>query len=195
MAGEPQTLVIGNLTEDATINFTASGRQVANVNIANNPRYFNKQTNQWEEGETWFVRGSIWNDYAANVVESLRKGMQVMAWGRLVNRSFEDKQGNQRSSVEMQIDEIGPTLRFATAQVNKSGAGGGQGGGGWNNQPPQGGPAQGGQQSAPAGQQGQWGQGPGQGNSAPQNPGQGNGPWGGQPGGGWDQGQDSPPPF
>ena len=117
MAGEPQTLVIGNLTEDATINFTASGRQVANVNIANNPRYFNKQTNQWEEGETWFVRGSIWGDYAANVVESLRKGMQVMAWGRLVNRSFEDRQGNQRSSVEMQIDEVGPTLRFATAQV------------------------------------------------------------------------------
>ena len=190
MAGEPQTLVIGNLTEDATINFTASGRQVANVNIANNPRYFNKQTNQWEEGETWFVRGSIWNDYAANVVESLRKGMQVMAWGRLVNRSFEDKQGNQRSSVEMQIDEIGPTLRFATAQVNKSG--GGQGGG-WEGQPQN--QAQGQPQSAPAGQQGQWGQGPGQGNSAPQNPGQGNGPWVGQPGGGWDQGQDSPPPF
>ena len=193
MAGEPQTLVIGNLTEDATINFTASGRQVANVNIANNPRYFNKQTNQWEEGETWFVRGSIWNDYAANVVESLRKGMQVMAWGRLVNRSFEDKQGNQRSSVEMQIDEIGPTLRFATAQVNKSGGDGGQGGGGWGGQPQN--QAQGQPQSAPAGQQGQWGQGPGQGASAPQNPGQGNGPWGGQPGGGWDQGQDSPPPF
>lgn len=117
MAGEPQTLVIGNLTEDATLNYTASGRAVANLNIANNPRYFNKQTNQWEEGETWFVRGSIWGDYAANVVESLRKGMQVMAWGRLVNRSFEDRQGNQRSSVEMQIDEVGPTLRFATAQV------------------------------------------------------------------------------
>ena len=155
MAGEPQTLVIGNLTEDATLNYTASGRAVANLNIANNPRYFNKQTNQWEEGETWFVRGSIWGDYAANVVESLRKGMQVMAWGRLVNRSFEDRQGNQRSSVEMQIDEVGPTLRFATAQVNRAP----KQGGGFGGQPAANPPAAWGDQSQQSSQSAQnaWG--------------------------------------
>lgn len=182
MANEPIITVVGNLAGDPELHFTQAGHAVANFTIAQTPRNFDRQTNQWVDDETLWVRCSVWREAAENVAESLTKGMRVIAHGRLKARSFEDKQGNQRTNWELEVDEVGPSLRWTSAQVAPSG----RNAGGWDNQ--QGG---GGWGAAPQNQ----GQGPGQGASAPQNPGQGNGPWGGQPGGGWDQGQDSPPPF
>ena len=202
MANEPIITVVGNLAGDPELRFTQAGHAVANFTIAQTPRNFDRDSNQWVDDETLWVRASVWREAAENVAESLTKGMRVMAYGKLKARSFETKDGQQRTNWELEVEEVGPSLRWTSAQVAPSGKN--AGGGGWNNQAQQGGGGWGGQsqnqaqgqpQSAPAGQQGQWGQGPGQGNSAPQNPGQGNGPWGGQPGGGWDQGQDSPPPF
>lgn len=117
---EASVTITGNLTEDATLRFTPSGAAVANVSIASTPRSYDKSTQQWIDGETLYMRGSIWKDAAENVAESLTKGTRVIAVGRLKQRSFESK-GEKRTVVEMDIEEIGPSLRYATAKVSKAG--------------------------------------------------------------------------
>jgi single-strand DNA-binding protein len=125
--------VIGNLTGDPELRFTPSGAAVANFTVASTPRTFDRQSNEWKDGETLFMRCSIWREAAENVAESLTKGTRVIAQGRLVQRSYETREGEKRTVVELQVDEIGPSLRYATAKVTRaqrSGGGGGFGGGG-----------------------------------------------------------------
>ncbi|GAB3158381.1 single-stranded DNA-binding protein [Myceligenerans halotolerans] len=133
MAGETVITVVGNLTGDPELRFTPSGAAVANFTIASTPRIFDRQSNEWKDGETLFMRCSLWREAAENVAESLTKGMRVIAQGRLVQRSYETREGEKRTVVELQVDEIGPSLRRATAKVTRaqrSGGGGGFGGGG-----------------------------------------------------------------
>lgn len=134
MAGETPITVIGNLTADPELRFTPSGAAVANFTVASTPRTFDRQTNEWKDAETLFMRCSVWREAAENVAESLTRGTRVVVTGRLVSRSWEDKEtGQKRSVMEMQVDEVGPSLRYATAKVTKTqrGGGGGQGGGSW----------------------------------------------------------------
>lgn len=119
MANDTQITVVGNLTADPELRFTQSGVAVANFTIASTPRTFDKQANEWRDGEALFLRSTIWRDAAENVAESLEKGSRVIAQGRLVQRSYTDKDGNQRTSIELQVDEIGPSLRYATASPSK----------------------------------------------------------------------------
>ena len=126
MSGEPTITIIGNLAADPELRYTQSGKPVANITIASTPRTYNKQTSQYEDGTTLWVRGSLWDGYAENAAETLRKGMQVIAQGELTQRDWTDKDGNKRSSIEMRIREIGPTLRFGTAQVQRKTGGGGR---------------------------------------------------------------------
>ena len=199
MAGDTVITIIGNLTADPELRFTPSGAAVANFTVASTPRQFDRQSNEWKDGETLFMRCSVWRHAAENVAESCQRGMRVIVSGRLKSRSYETKEGEKRTVVEMDVDEIGPSLRSATAKVNKTqrgGAGGGgfgggqggQGGGGW------GAPAGGGQAgqaedpwatggSTPAGQ-GAGGQGGSSGGWGQPAGGQPSAPQGGQ-GGGW----------
>ena len=118
MAGEPIITIIGNLTADPELLYVSSGTPVASFTVASTPRNLNKQTSQWEDGEPMFVRCSVWREYGENVAESLTKGMRVVVTGRLTVRSYEYN-GQQRTSIEMQVDEVGPSLRYARAQVTK----------------------------------------------------------------------------
>ena len=118
MSGEPIITIVGNLTSDPELRYVASGTPVASFTVASTPRNLNKQTNQWEDGEAMFVRCSVWREYGENVAESLTKGMRVVVTGRLTVRSYEYN-GQQRTSIEMQVDEVGPSLRYARAQVVK----------------------------------------------------------------------------
>ena len=133
MAGDTVITIIGNLTADPEMRFTPSGAAVASFTIASTPRIFDRQTNEWKDAETLFMRCSIWREAAENVAESLAKGMRVIAQGRLQQRSYTTREGEQRTVVEMQVDEIGPSLRRAKAQVTRTSGGqynaGGQGGG------------------------------------------------------------------
>src|SRR5699024_4215899 len=117
MAGEAIITVVGNLTADPELRFTPARAAVASCTVASTPRNFDRQTNEWRDGETLFLRCSIWRDAAENVAESLTKGMRVIVQGRLVQRSFETREGERRTVVELQVDEIGPSMRYATAQV------------------------------------------------------------------------------
>ena len=168
MANDTTITVIGNLTADPELRFTQSGVAVASFTIASTPRKFNRQTNEWEDEEALFLRCSIWRDAAENVSESLEKGARVIAQGRLKQRSFTDREGNQRTSIELDVDEVGPSTKYATAKPQKvnrrQGGGAPQGGYQQGNvpgypqqgqQPPQGNPWGGQPQQAP--QQGQWG--------------------------------------
>jgi single-strand DNA-binding protein len=119
MAGETIITVIGNLTGDPELRFTPSGAAVANLTIASTPRQFDRDANEFKDGDTLFMRGSIWREAAENVAESLTKGMRVVATGRLVQRSYETNEGERRTVVELQIDEIGPSLRYASAKVTR----------------------------------------------------------------------------
>ncbi|MBN0038600.1 single-stranded DNA-binding protein [Cellulosimicrobium cellulans] len=133
MAGDTVITVIGNLTGDPELRFTPSGAAVANFTVASTPRTFDRQSNEWKDGDTLFMRCSIWREAAENVAESLTKGMRVIVQGRLVQRSYETREGEKRTVVELQVDEIGPSLRYASAKVTRaqrSGGGGGFGGGG-----------------------------------------------------------------
>jgi single-strand DNA-binding protein len=134
MAGETVITVIGNLTGDPELRFTPSGAAVANFTVASTPRTFDRQSNEWKDGETLFLRCSIWREAAESVAESLTKGTRVIATGRLVQRSYDTREGEKRTVVELQVDEIGPSLRYATAKVTRTqrsgGGGGGFGGGG-----------------------------------------------------------------
>ena len=119
MANDTTITIIGNLTADPELRFTQSGVAVANFTIASTPRTFDKQRNEWVDGEALFLRSTIWRDAAENVAESLEKGSRVIAQGRLVQRSFTDREGNNRTSIELDVDEIGPGLRYATAKPQK----------------------------------------------------------------------------
>ena len=163
MAGETTITVIGNLVDDPELRFTPSGAPVANFRIASTPRTFDRQTNEWKDGDTLFLSCAVWRQAAENVAESLQRGMRVIVQGRLKSRQYETREGEKRTVFEIDVEEVGPSLRSASAKVTKttrSGGGGGYSGGG------------GGQQSAPANDP--W---------ATPAPSQGGGGWGGQQGG------------
>ena len=156
MAGDTIITIIGNLTADPEVRFTPSGAGVASFTVASTPRVFDRQAGEYKDGETLFMRCSIWREAAENVAESLKKGMRVIVQGRLVQRSFTTREGENRTVVEMQVDEIGPSLRYAKAQVTRQspqqggqnqggnfGGGNQQGNGGFGGQGQQGGQNQG----------------------------------------------------
>lgn len=174
MAGETTITVIGNLTNDPELRFTPSGSAVANFTIASTPRTFDRASNEWKDGETLFLRAAVWREAAENVAESLTKGMRVIVSGRLKSRSYETKEGEKRTVIELEVDEIGPSLRYANAKVNRT------------------------QRSTQSGQSGNGngfqGNSSSAGQSAPQDD-----PWGipatSNAAGGWGSGPDSEPPF
>ena len=129
MAGETIITVVGNLTADPELRYTQNGLAVANFTIASTPRSFDRASNEWKDGEALFLRASVWRDFAEHVAGSLTKGSRVIVTGRLKQRSYETKEGEKRTSMELEVDEIGPSLRYATAQVTRSsgGTGGGRG--------------------------------------------------------------------
>ncbi|TQF04314.1 single-stranded DNA-binding protein [Kitasatospora acidiphila] len=172
MAGETVITLVGNLVDDPELRFTPSGAAVAKFRIASTPRTFDRQTNEWKDGESLFLTCNVWRQPAENVAESLQRGMRVIVQGRLRQRSYETKEGEKRTVFEVEVDEVGPSLRSATAKVTRANRGpGGGGGGGFG-----GGPQQG-------GGQGGWG---GQGGN------QGGGSWGGNSGGGQSGPSDDP---
>ncbi|MFD3805254.1 single-stranded DNA-binding protein [Streptomyces sp. NPDC058611] len=199
MAGETVITVVGNLVDDPELRFTPSGAAVAKFRVASTPRIFDKQTNEWKDGEGLFLTCSVWRQAAENVAESLQRGMRVIVQGRLKQRSYEDREGVKRTVYELDVEEVGPSLKSATAKVTKTTGRGGQGGYGG-----------GGQQQGGGG--GNWGGAPGAGapqggggpsddpwaSSAPaggqQPQGGGGGGWGGSSGG-TGGGYSEEPPF
>jgi len=157
MAGETPITVVGNLTADPELRFTPSGAAVANFTVASTPRTFDRQTNEWKDGEALFLNCSVWRQAAENAAESLVRGMRVIVQGNLKARSYETREGEKRTVFEIDVQEVGPSLKYATAKVQKTsrqgGGQGGQGGQGGGSQGAQGGGSQGGswggQQSAP----------------------------------------------
>jgi len=155
MAGETLITVIGNLTADPELRFTPSGSAVANFTIASTPRTFDRQSNEWKDGEALFLRCSVWKEAAENAAETLTKGMRVIATGFLKSRSYDTKEGERRTVMELEIQEVGPSLRYASAKVTRTARGNGEGaagrtpnnnnagwnnsggGGGWDNPPAQ----------------------------------------------------------
>lgn len=182
--GDTNITVVGNIVADPELRFTPAGAAVANFRVASTPRFFNKQTSQWEDGEAMFLTCNVWRNAAENVAETLTKGMRVIVAGRLKQRSFQTREGENRTVFEIDVDEVGPSLRYASAQVNRNPReGGGNYGGG--QQPQQGGNNYGG------GNQGGFG-----GNqSAPQQAAPSNDPWNSAPPAGGFGGADSEPPF
>ena len=129
--GDVNITVVGNLTNDPELRFTPSGQAVANFTIASTTRFLDKQTNEWKDGDTVFLRCSVWRQYAENVAESLTRGMRVIVSGRLKVRQYETREGGKGTSVECDVDDVGPALKYATAKVTKvSRSGGGDFGGG-----------------------------------------------------------------
>ena len=129
MAGETTITVVGNLTADPELRFTQAGAAVASFTVASTPRTFDRASGEWKDGEALFLRCNIWREAAENVAESLTRGARVIVSGRLKQRSFETREGEKRTVVEVEVDEIGPSLRYATAKVNKASRSGGGGGG------------------------------------------------------------------
>ena len=180
MAGDTTITVVGNLTADPELRFTPSGAAVANFTVASTPRIYDRQSGDWKDGEALFLRCSIWREAAENVAESLTRGSRVIVTGRLKQRSFETREGEKRTVMEVEVEEIGPSLKYATAKVNKASRGGGGGGGGF-------GGGGGGGGGAPAG----GGGGGSRGNSGePQED-----PWGSAPASGSFGGSADAPPF
>ncbi|HZA05724.1 MAG TPA: single-stranded DNA-binding protein [Propionibacteriaceae bacterium] len=130
MAGETTITLVGNLTADPELRFTPSGAAVANFTVASTPRTFDRNTNEWRDGDAMFLNCAVWRQAAENVAESLQKGMRVIVQGRLKSRSYETREGERRTVFEVDVDEIGPALRYATAKVSRNASGGGGGGGG-----------------------------------------------------------------
>jgi single-strand DNA-binding protein len=130
--GDITVTVVGNLTADPELRFTPSGAAVASFTVAASSRYLDRQTNEWKDTDPVFMRCSVWRQYAENVAETLQKGMRVIVQGRLKQRSYETREGEKRTVVEMEVDDVGPALRYATAKVTRTarGEGGGGGGGG-----------------------------------------------------------------
>jgi len=203
MAGETVITVVGNLVDDPELRFTPSGAAVAKFRVASTPRTFDRQTNEWKDGESLFLTCSVWRQAAENVAESLQRGMRVVVQGRLKQRSYEDREGVKRTVYELDVEEVGASLRNATAKVTKTtgrggqgqggygggGGGGAQGGGSW------GGGSGGGQQgggAAPADDP--WATGtPAGGNQGGGGGGGGGGGWGGNSGGSGGGYSDEPP--
>ena len=185
MAGETPITIVGNLTGDPELRFIQSGAAVANFTVASTPRAFDRQSNEWKDGETLFMRCSLWREAAENVAESLHRGTRVVVTGRLVSRSWETPEGEKRTVMEMQADEVGPSLRYATASVTKAQRGGGGGFGGGSGGSPSGqrsgsssGGRQGGTRAAPDNDP--WATGGSSGSSSGGNQSSGGG-WGGGP--------------
>ena len=171
MAGDTIITVVGNLTADPELRFTPSGAAVANFTVASTPRIYDRQSGEWKDGEALFLRCSIWREAAENVDESLTRGARVIVSGRLKQRSFETKEGEKRTVMELEVDEIGPSLKYATAKVNKAGRSGG-GSGGFGSGAPSGG-----------------------GGSRPAAAASNEDPWGSAPASGSFGGSDDEPPF
>jgi single-strand DNA-binding protein len=151
VAGDTVITVVGNLTADPELRFTPSGAAVANFTVASTPRTFDKNSNEWKDGEALFLRCSVWRQAAENVAESLHKGTAVIVQGRLKQRSYETKEGEKRTVYELDVEEVGPSLKWATAKVTKASRGGGGGGGSYGGGGGSfGGGGGGGQSSAPA---------------------------------------------
>jgi single-strand DNA-binding protein len=131
MAGDTVITLVGNLVDDPELRFTPSGAAVANFRIASTPRTFDRQANEWKDGEALFLTCNVWRQAAENVAESLTKGMRVIVQGRLKQRSYETREGEKRTVFEVEVDDVGPSLSFATAKVNRTPRGGGGGGGGY----------------------------------------------------------------
>jgi single-strand DNA-binding protein len=202
MAGETVITVVGNLVDDPELRFTPSGAAVAKFRVASTPRIFDRQTSEWRDGESLFLTCSVWRQAAENVAESLTKGTRVLVQGRLKQRSYEDREGIKRTVFELEVDEVGPSLRNATTKITKTAGRSGQSGGGGN----WGGGSGGGQQQGgnwsggsggaapqPAGGQGggdPWATGPAGGG---QQQGGGGGGWGNSPGGDSGGYSDEPP--
>jgi single-strand DNA-binding protein len=129
VAGDTIITVVGNLTADPELRFTPSGAAVANFTVASTPRILDRQSGEWKDGEALFMRCNIWREAAENVAESLSRGSRVIVTGRLKQRSYETREGEKRTVVEVEVEEIGPSLKYATAKVNKASRGGGGGGG------------------------------------------------------------------
>ncbi|WP_329149035.1 single-stranded DNA-binding protein [Streptomyces sp. NBC_01456] len=200
MAGETVITVVGNLVDDPELRFTPSGAAVAKFRVASTPRTFDRQTNEWKDGESLFLTCSVWRQAAENVAESLTRGTRVVVQGRLKQRSYEDREGVKRTVYELDVEEVGASLKNATAKITKTSGRGGQGGGGFG----------GGQQGGGQGGSG-WGGGPGggqQGGGAPADDpwatngpagggqqGGGGGGWGGSSGSGSGGGYSDEPPF
>ncbi|MEO6088720.1 MAG: single-stranded DNA-binding protein [Umezawaea sp.] len=146
MAGETTITVVGNLTADPELRFTQAGAAVASFTVASTPRFFDKASGEWKDGDALFLRCNLWRQPAENVAESLTRGARVLVHGRLRQRSFETKEGEKRTVMELEVDELGPSLRYATAKVNKVSRGQGPGGDGapvdggspWDSAPPAG---------------------------------------------------------
>lgn len=175
MAGETVITVVGNLTNDPELRFTPSGAAVANFTVASTPRQFDRNSNEWKDSETLFMRCSVWRDAAENVAESLQRGARVIVTGRLKSRTFDTKEGEKRTVMELDVDEVGPSLRYANAKVNKTSRGGGSFSGG----------SSGGSGGGSGGQaqDDPWATGPSGGGSQ------------GASGGGWGAGSQDDPPF
>jgi len=184
MAGDTLITVVGNLVDDPELRFTPSGAAVANFRIASTPRTFDRQSNEWKDGDTLFLSCAVWRQYAENVAESLQRGMRVIVQGRLKSRQYETREGEKRTVFEIDVEEVGPALRSATAKVTRAARQGGGGGGGYGG----GAPSGGGQQAA--GGDDPWA------TPAPQQSGgygqQGGGYGGNQGGGGYGGGQQAP---
>ncbi|MFG2481627.1 MULTISPECIES: single-stranded DNA-binding protein [Streptomyces] len=197
MAGETVITVVGNLVDDPELRFTPSGAAVAKFRVASTPRTFDRQTNEWKDGESLFLTCSVWRQAAENVAESLQRGMRVIVQGRLRQRSYEDREGVKRTVYELDVEEVGPSLKNATAKVTKTTGRGGQGGYGGGGQQQGGGGGNWG--GAPGGQQQQGGGAPSDdpwASSAPaggQQQGGGGGGWGGSSGGSGGGYSDEPP--
>jgi single-strand DNA-binding protein len=173
VAGDTTITVVGNLTADPELRFTPSGAAVANFTVASTPRIYDRQSGEWKDGEALFLRCNIWREAAENVAESLTRGSRVIVTGRLKQRSFETREGEKRTVFEVEVDEIGPSLKYATAKVNKASRSGGGGGGG-----------------------GGFGGGGGSRQAPPAQPaGSGDDPWGSAPASGSFAGGDDEPPF
>lgn len=215
MAGETIITVVGNITADPELRFTPNGAAVANFTVASTPRTFDRQAQEFKDGETMFLRCNAWREMAENVAESLQRGSRVIVQGRLKSRTFETKEGERRTVFELDVDEVGPSLRYATASVTKNERSGGFGGGGGNYGGGRGGNAAGGAGGQGGGNSGGgWGQNPNAGGGGYSQGGQGgqggynrppqqsqqDDPWAsstpqsGQ-GGGWGNPTDDEPPF
>jgi single-strand DNA-binding protein len=189
-AGDTQITIAGNLVDDPELRYTPTGQAVANFRVASTPRFLDKSTNEWKDGDSLFLTCNVWRQAAENVAESLQRGMRVIVTGRLKQRSYETREGEKRTVYEIEVDDVGPSMRNASAKVtksNRSGGGGGFGGGG------QGGQGQGGQGQGGQGQRGQGssgGYGGSSGGRAAEDP------WAAaDPGGFGDGGSSDEPPF
>ncbi|MGV0425683.1 single-stranded DNA-binding protein [Corynebacterium tuberculostearicum] len=179
--GDTNITVVGNIVADPELRFTPAGAAVANFRVASTPRRYNSQTNQWEDGEAMFLTCNVWRQAAENVAETMSKGMRVIVTGRLKQRSFQTREGDNRTVFEIDVDEVGPSLRYATAQVNRNPREGGNNFGG------------GGQQRSNNNNQG--GFGGGQQQQPQQNQAPSEDPWNSAPAAGGFGGADSEPPF